>query len=835
MEDLKVSRVELLKSALTNLRETDLLNDHPWATSISGRDLAELIIGVFRNMMPPGPPRAGKRLDTRWGVFGILAAQYFAPVLLATPSPSSLREAWESIDRSILFFVYGRVDNLTESEGSLYRFTANEPEPAPNSTLSDWHRKGIEQLAEMVEMENKKNNNNKTSKHENRSISKRISVILGAIFLALMLLLGSRVWGMYKHVKVIEQKVGELNIYLNPTPSLEQVPEIADKLHELRVELDDLHDEAEPFIWLTPYLGWFPKYGGELSQATDLLDLARNLTSAADEGLSAVRPAVEMKLQDDAPLDIMDLVLQLQEASPQLLNAQVALVQAQAARERLQLDNLSPRVRDIIEGKIDPLFKSITGTFPMEDAITMVSVAPTLLGSGKAGPQTYLILMQNEDELRPTGGYLTAVGSAVVKDGKLLSMNIESSELVDDLSKPYPIPPWQFEKFMNLDMFLFRDSNWFTDFPTTVSWAEYFYSYSRAASADGVMTIDTHVIMRLLETLGPVRVEGVSTPITSENVMEYLRSGEQAPPAGVSGKWDRKQFLGKLAEPLLQKLLNARGETWTRLAPVMIELLDEKHILLQFDNAEITNLLEHHDWDGAVRIPEDGDFLMAVEANMGYNKSNAVMQTALDYHVDLADIKNPKAVLVLHQKNLSTVDISCVPYASDPLYLISRYSGEIREPTYPIDECHWAYFRIYTSAGTQLVRSTPKEIPAESTWLGIPIPARTDDLGSEDIPNAQVFGMMIMTPTHQTTDAEFEFNLPVQVLNKNENDVWNYKLKVQKQPGTLAHPLLLTIQPPFGASLESSSLDFIMKDGLWIAQLDLRHDLNIELNFKLEQ
>jgi hypothetical protein len=111
MDETKNSRVELLKSALTSLREADLLNDHPWALSTSGSELAELIVRVFRKLMPSGPPRAGKRLDTRWGVFGIMAAQYFAPVLLGTPSPSSLREAWENMDRSILLFVHGRTDN----------------------------------------------------------------------------------------------------------------------------------------------------------------------------------------------------------------------------------------------------------------------------------------------------------------------------------------------------------------------------------------------------------------------------------------------------------------------------------------------------------------------------------------------------------------------------------------------------------------------------------------------------------------------------------------------------------------------------------------------------
>ena len=169
----------------------------------------------------------------------------------------------------------------------------------------------------------------------------------------------------------------------------------------------------------------------------------------------------------------------LQEAEPKLLSAQVALTQAQAARDRIDSESLSPYLRKIIEARIDPLLDSIAGQkFPMEDALALVHSAPHLLGVGKDGPQTYLLMIQNEDELRATGGFLTAVGSAVIKDGKLLSIDIESSNLVDDLSKLYPKSPWQLNEYMMAEFLVLRDANWFTDFPTSVEWIEYLYSLS---------------------------------------------------------------------------------------------------------------------------------------------------------------------------------------------------------------------------------------------------------------------------------------------------------------------------------------------------------------------
>ena len=849
MNKTNASPIELLKEILANLRKPDALNDHPWAIQINttarrnhpgenlsaGEHLVQMATEVFRKTMPPNPPRKGKRLDSRWEVFGILAAQYFAPFLRNEPFPTSLREAWESMDDSILFFVYGRVDGLNDIELAKYRFAGNEPEPAANSTLSDWHRKGIEQLAEMVNMEQKRLNTSPKPTPAWRKAVKPAFIALGAFIFFITAFLGWKAWNLYQHVQAIEKKANTLETYLTPTPDLGKIPEIAGKVHDLRVDLDAVQVEAQPYLWIAPYLDWIPKYGGTVSQAEQVLALAQNLATAADEGLTAITPAVKMALSKDQPLEVMELLLQLQSASPQLLNAQIALAQAQAARDRLDVERLTPRIKKIVTERIDPLFESIAGAFPMDDALTMVRIAPNLLGSGKAGPQTYLILMQNEDELRPTGGFLTAAGLAVVKDGKLISINIEDSLTVDDISpKPFPIPPWQFEKFMNIETFLFRDSNWFTDFPTTVSWAEYFYSYSRGASADGVFAIDMHVIVRLLETLGPVRVPDVSYEITSENVVTYLRSAEKFPPPGVTGNWNRKQFISDLAKPLLEKILNARGPTWTKLAPVMMELLDERHILLQFDDEETTKFLERRSWDGAVRVPASSDFLMAVDANMGYNKANAVMETAMDYSIDITNLAQPKGLLSIRQINRSNVDVPCEPWSTGRFLIPTISSGEILEPIYNMDECYSGYLRIYTPENTKLLRSTPREIPAESTMLGETIPARTDDLGSEDIPGAQVFGMFVLTPTRQSMTTEFEYALPADILTKNnEDNTLTYRLKVQKQPGMVAQPFTLTLSLPSGARIESASIPFTENDGAWTAQLELRRDLMIEVRFSV--
>ena len=129
------------------------------------------------------------------------------------------------------------------------------------------------------------------------------------------------------------------------------------------------------------------------------------------------------------------------------------------------------------------------------------------------------------------------------------------------------------------------------------------------------------------------------------------------------------------------------------------------------------------------------------------------------------------------------------------------------EADYPINECYWTYLRVYTPAGTSLLGSTPRAIPASETMAGEDIPARTDNLGSEDIPGAQVFGTLVVVHQQESMQTGFDFGLPAFVLHHDPTSGhWTYTLNVQKQPGTLAVPLTLRIRLPQGAKLLASSL-----------------------------
>ncbi|MCA1554618.1 MAG: DUF4012 domain-containing protein, partial [Chloroflexi bacterium] len=79
---------------------------------------------------------------------------------------------------------------------------------------------------------------------------------------------------------------------------------------------------------------------------------------------------------------------------------------------------------------------------------------------GFDGARSYLIIAQNEDELRATGGFISAVGLITVERGKVVASEFMDSYAVDNLGKPYPDPPDALRKYMLAYLWLFRDSNW---------------------------------------------------------------------------------------------------------------------------------------------------------------------------------------------------------------------------------------------------------------------------------------------------------------------------------------------------------------------------------------
>ncbi len=852
------SHVALLKEILDNLARPEKLDNHPWvhkcfveeaqnrnlttSEQSPGKQLVEAVAWIFEKLQPPMPPRKGLRLDTRWGEYGLLAALYFAPYKFGIPKPSTFREAWQGIDQAILLFVFGQNYEAKVEEKKRYQLVGGENEIAANSTISDWHRKGLDHLAGvLLHYENTLVSNSIDSKRSRPTKAKqdkvkfnRIKRTIEMIFAwsCLLSLVGFCVWLGYKGW-LVNQRIQSIRqnsqVLLENNESftvLKNVEETGLAILLLQQDLKALQNENGFFLNATQYLGWLPKYGGDISQASMLLEMGIQLTTAGNEVYQVVSPSFSTSNEIGGSPVIIDLMESLNDGGSRLVAAQASLATARAIRQMIQIDRLSPKVRSLLVGKIDPLLLTMQNVFPLDDLLEMARLAPRLLGSVGNGPQSYLVMIQNEDELRATGGFLSAVGVMVFENGKLTSLSFESSELVDDFSKPYPKAPWQLDEYMMAEMLLLRDANWFTDFPTSVAWVRFLYAYTRPGALQGVIALDQHVIVELLRQVGPLQVEGETELITAENVIQFMRtSKEQKPPAGISSEnWNRKQFINRMAEPLADKLMNSSSQIWQAVSLAMVRLLNEKHMLIFFDDPEMKDLLARSGWDGAIRHNQGGDFLMTVDSNIGFNKTYAVMDVSQEYKIDLSDMENPKSEFTIHHTNKSSITVDCL---QSPRPTIET----LPERDYRINGCFWSYLRIYTPLGSMMVSSTPHEIKAPWPLRGLDIPARTDTL-DEKISGVQAYGTLLVVPTGQSLDTSFLYSLPADVVSRNTDiESWTYRLKVQKQPGTKAIPLTFRISLPSGMKVINPMEGLKESSDGWMLMTDLECDREIKVEY----
>jgi hypothetical protein len=464
--------IESLKEILESIHNPAILDSHPWTECFFVQDIIgshpnldnqssanQLLIAIaelFYETMPLSPPKRGVRLDARWSKFGLLAAKYFSPILFGNPAPASFQDAWEKIDQSILLFV-DRDDEteLSDEEIEHYRLIGNEPEVTPFSTLSDWHRKGLQGLLEFIQVRENflsisrsvEENNSKpaaTSSPSKKTWKRFLGGSVGLLFLALLFFGGRKALATYNAGMLVYEDVMQLQGSIDPLPALDEIGGIGPLLEDLQGDLASFRQEVDPFLWLTPNMNWVPKYGCEIASAQEFLDMATSLTDMSVVSYRAGQPFLRVLKSDAAELSPVILTEMLVQAQPQFLSAQISLDSTLVARERINTECLSPYVYEILVDKIDPLLVLAN------DGLIFAVEFPRLVGATSEGPKTYLLLVQNEDELRPTGGFITAASTLLLQDGQVGSLNFENSGDLDDWSKPYPVAPWQLQHYIVL-------------------------------------------------------------------------------------------------------------------------------------------------------------------------------------------------------------------------------------------------------------------------------------------------------------------------------------------------------------------------------------------------
>jgi hypothetical protein len=553
-----------------------------------------------------------------------------------------------------------------------------------------------------------------------------------------------------------------------------------------------LKAESRPFVYLGSWFGGLPRVGPLLAAAPHLLEMAGAGSEAAAYSVRALKPALFLLQEEnrDGQSPLPALVAVMADGRGDLAQAGRAAARATAAREALGSSERLPwRVQQLLE-QSDPWLPFV------QSSLALATIVPELMGSD--GPQAYVILVQNEDELRATGGFISSAGLLIVDQGAIAGLEFMDSSLVDDyLNKPYDWPPDPLYEFMLLEGFGFRDANFWPDFATSAEKAMTLFTYGLEIPVDGVIAIDQTFVRLLLTAAGPVTLPGEAQTVTGDNVIAIMRASWTLQEDQEAENWlhERKNFIGELAIALRQRLEYEPGDLdLAGLAVALAQATAGKHLQLYVREPTLAAVVAESGWDGRLSNPAGHDLLLVVDSNVGYNKVNTIVDRSLAYHVTLDSNGRHQANLALtYRHNGRAVNGEC------------RQMGFSYRPgiTYEelVEDCYWNYVRVYAPHGSRLVSGSAPPVPAAALlsgqeWSG---EARLEtEIESEAV--AAVFANFFLLPQGETLTASFRYQLPPDLVQNSQGEAY-YRLNVPKQAGARSQPIEIQITLPHRARL----------------------------------
>lgn len=546
---------------------------------------------------------------------------------------------------------------------------------------------------------------------------------------------------------------------LRVNSELETLAALQPEVASLAASVAGLERQMRSFAPLLNALDGWTVYGSTLAAAPELLTAGVELSALAAEGLALTAPA--LGAADGEQMDALASLVQQRSADFTLLaeradRANVALLSISTAgvhpvlAERLaQVQSLSPL---------------------MGPALQTTPAFPDLLGM--RSPVTYLVLFQNNHELRGTGGFISAVGELTLSRGRISNLDTTDGYNIYSKDIEYAPAPEAMQKYLKTEILVFRDANWSPDLPTSARTARQLYEQVRDAKIDGVVTVDLNAVQLIIDAMGGIEVEGVEGKITGANVVDIIKQLWDNPlgsDSSVQNNWQewyeqRKDFVPVLAAAIFKRM-QSRQFSFLTLISAGTRALEERSVQIWMDNTQANTQFGQLGWNGALHTVAGADYLGLVDTNVGFNKVNAVVARELDYKLTWPNGAGKAAqavVTITYTHPITQPDPGCDP--------TPRY-GENYDDM--IARCYFNYVRLYVPRNSRLISIDGVEADSISSRRG---EERT-----------QVLAGYFVMETNTEHTVTFTYELPVAIKED------GYRLIIQRQSGSGPLPLTWTV------------------------------------------
>ncbi|HEX7042268.1 MAG TPA: DUF4012 domain-containing protein [Patescibacteria group bacterium] len=380
----------------------------------------------------------------------------------------------------------------------------------------------------------------------------------------------------------------------------------------------------------------------------------------------------------------------------------------------------------------------------------LIKVLPGMLG--EPTEKKYLVLFQNDKELRPTGGFITAYAIFRLEHGVI---HVDSSNDIYTLDATIgnkPVAPAPILKYLpKVPLWNLRDTNLSPDFVKSMN--DFNSMYKRAGGyvpVEGIIAVDTHALVSAMDILGDIDADGVhfTTQIDPRckcaQVIYALEEYTDTPVNYV--KTNRKGIVGDLLYAIMQKAFQSSPKKyWGPLFQTMISEIAQKHILFDVNNPDAQSGLEALNASGRI-MSFTGDYLHVNDANFGGAKSNLFLKESVSQSYDIkSDGTLTKTVTISYKNPFPPSDCN------------------LERGGLCLNAVQRDWLRVYVPKGSKLISSQGSEVKVTT---------------SEDLGKTVFEGFLTIRPLGAATYT-LTYQLPFKLAG---NSV--LPLMIQKQPGT---------------------------------------------------
>ena len=526
------------------------------------------------------------------------------------------------------------------------------------------------------------------------------------------------------------------------------------------------------------------------------LDIIREIGLASEELLDGIQPAIYylISAQDSSVAGGVASGARITEllafGSENFDNADVHLSQAYNHLNLIPLNRLSDRniVRHI---ELNALHEQLT------TANTALIVGSSFLHVllGIEDQTNYLILAQNNDEIRPSGGFIGSYGWMRMLNGRVSNFAYNASNETNPnppnatFANNYEIPEWWIQ-YRNPE-YAAWDGSWHVDFSETAQLAIDYYNAGNnlAAPIEAVIAIDLTGFEILLDALGDVSLPEYGVVVNSEDFRDIIydiRADGQTVDA-------HKIFLSDVYQSIQSEWSSIELDALPELLDAMLIALEQKHIMLYFVDTEAQFLVDTLNWGGEQLVSDNYDYLLVADANVSGNKSNNSIHRNISYDVNLFADGSAEQRLAIQYDYLAGIA------ANDPAV----------NPTYHGPLLYLNRLQIFTTANSQLVDNNFTQLQT----------LNADNLVQH------VTSIFIEYNTSERFILNFQTNDLVQI----HGNLSHYRLLIQKQAGARTQALNVRINLPQDARLVSVSPETGLIHGSDQINLDLLLEQNTDI------